>query len=996
MCVHKSTNFAKLDIDDFVDNCEYEPPGKKITSSTGDLKILQHNIRGLNSKLAEIQQMLRTTLVPTVLLLSETWLKKHSPAPYLPGYKLERSDRTHKKGGGVCIFVSEKCRYKRRPDLEAGNNESLESCFIEIETPTSKMIVGSVYRPPNTNPDEFVTKLQALITQGKRTTRNIIIGLDHNLDLLKCDQHGATFKFMDMLYDQKLIPTITKPTRITTSSATLIDNIIINLELAVDTTSGILEENISDHLPCYNLIGGFNIKKEKSQMITTRDMRPKRIAALKNKLETYPDLLLPQHGQPTDSQFEEFHEKLLKEINHFLPECTRKVHPHQIRQEPWVSTGLLISIKKCKRYYKAHLRNRTCQKTYQKYIAYNNQLKKTKRAAKRTFYEEQCNEHKGNTKKLWKTINKVIRKTNNKTEVIESLKIGELKSTCGKEIVNEFAKYFSTVGDKLAKGMAKPTNSVDSYLSKITRNPNSIYLLPVTPLEIVKIIKGLKPKLSSGLDDINNKLLKELSAYIVVPLSMIVNSSLSSGIFPQKMKAAKVVPLYKSKDRDLTTNYRPISLLLTLSKILEKVIYSRVYKFLKKTNQLFASQYGFRKQHSCEHAVGELIACITKGMEVGKITAGIFLDLSKAFDSLEHEVVYKKLEMYGIRGVCLDWFKSYLSNRSMIVECKAGDTSKKFTSEQMSVQFGTPQGSCLGPLIFLIFCNDIEKQLTFLSCIQFADDTTLYITHTNLNYIRFCVETDLSTLQDWFLANKLTLNVGKSVCILFGQKNGQKENLNARLGDENIPQVKSTKFLGIWIDDALSWNEHVTKTILKLKSRLNLLQVGKNFLSKHALRILYFAQIHSVLAYGIAMWGSLISQGNLNKLQKIQNTCVSTIEGQKRSTEKSSFTNLKILSVTQTIDLELEKLWHKYQLDMLPSRLMEIMSTDHMDHTLEKTHNYNTRNKNIRNIPMAKQNKYHKSFLVEGIKKYSGLPAKLHGITNYPSFCKQLKMSKFQ
>ena len=597
---------------------------------------------------------------------------------------------------------------------------------------------------------------------------------------------------------------------------------------------------------------------------------------------------------------------------------------------------------------------------------------------------------------MWNTINKVIRKTNNKTEIIESLKIGSLQSTCGKEIANEFAKYFSTVGEKLAKGMAKPTNSVDSYLSKVSRNPMSIFLSPVSPLEVTKIINGLKPKLSSGIDDINNKLLKELTEYIAVPLSQIVNKSLTDGIFPQKMKSAKVVPLYKSKDKDLTTNYRPISLLLTLSKIMEKIIYSRVYNFLNETNQLFVSQYGFRKSHSCEHAVGELIANITKGMEDGKITAGIFLDLSKAFDMLEHDVVYKKLEMYGIRGVCLEWFKSYLTNRSMVVECKAGDSREKCTSELMPVRFGTPQGSCLGPLIFLIFCNDIQKQLTLLSCIQFADDTTLYITHTNLNYIRFCIETDLRTLQDWFLANKLTLNVGKSVCILFGQKAGRTESLDVKLGKEKIPQVKSTKFLGMWIDDALTWNEHVTKTILKLKSRLNLLQVGKNFLSKHALKVLYFAQLHSVLAYGIVMWGSLTSQGNLNKLQKIQNACVRIIDGQKRTTEKSSFTNLKILSVAQTIDLELEKLWHKYQLGILPPGLIKIMSTDHKDHTLSKTHNYNTRKKNINNIPMAKQKKYQNSFLVKGIKKYSDLPIELQGLSNYASFCKQLKKLKFQ
>ena len=544
--------------------------------------------------------------------------------------------------------------------------------------------------------------------------------------------------------------------------------------------------------------------------------------------------------------------------------------------------------------------------------------------------------------------------------------------------------------------MAKPNHSVDSYLSKVNRNPNSIYLSPVSPLEIIKLINGLKPILSSGIDDINNKLLKELKDYIAEPLSQIINNSLTEGVFPQKMKSAKVVPLYKNKDKDLTMNYRPISLLLTLSKILEKVIYSRVYSFLNETNQLFVSQYGFRKRHSCEHAVGELIANITKGIENGKMTAGIFLDLSKAFDTLEHDVVYKKLEMYGIRGVCLDWFKSYLMNRSMIVECKAGDSGEKCTSELMPVKFGTPQGSCLGPLIFLIFCNDIQKQLIFLSCIQFADDTTLYITHTKLNYIRFCIEMDLRTLQDWFLANKLTLNVGKSVCILFGQKSGCTESLDIKLGNEKIPQVKSTKFLGMWIDDALTWNEHVTKTILKLKSRLNLLNVGKNFLSKHALRVLYFAQLHSVLAYGIVMWGSLTSQGNVNKLQKIQNACVRIIDGQKRTTDKSSFTNLQILSVAQTIDLELEKLWHKYQLGILPPRLIEIMSTDQKDHTLLKVHNYNTRKKNINNIPMAKQQKYQNSFLVEGIKKYSELPTELQGVTNYASFCKQLKKLKFK
>ena len=198
-------------------------------------------------------------------------------------------------------------------------------------------------------------------------------------------------------------------------------------------------------------------------------------------------------------------------------------------------------------------------------------------------------------------------------------------------------------------------------------------------------------------------------------------------------------------------------------------MYKRVYNFLIKTNQLYCSQYGFRKNHACDQAVGELVANIIKGIEQHKLTASVFLDLSKAFDSLEHNVIFKKLSRYGLRGQCLDWFKSYLQERKLLVSCKTSDTGSTKTSRLHDINFGTAQGSCLGPLIFLIFCNDLQRHLLFLECIQFADDTTLYITHQNLSYIRFCLEHDLNILQDWFLANKLTLNIGKSVCILFGK-----------------------------------------------------------------------------------------------------------------------------------------------------------------------------------------------------------------------------------
>ena len=367
------------------------------------------------------------------------------------------------------------------------------------------------------------------------------------MDLLKCDVHHRTQAFLEMLYDSKITPTITKPTRITTSSTTLIDNILVNVELSGNVSSGIIEEHISDHLPCYNLISGIRVKKWPTLEVTSRDIRPKNIRALKRRLESDPQLLLPQHENCVDSQFDEFHKKLLDEIDHFLPERTRNINPRSIRREPWVSQGLLISIKQCKRLYRKHLKNRSNEQVHTKYKRYNAELKRTKRAAMKHHYNSKCTEHRDNTKKLWHTINQVIKKTNNKTDVIEALKIDNVQITDGSLIVNEFGKYYSNVGKNLAQGMPKPRRTVESYLNEVKSNQNSIFLNLVTNLEVCKIIGKLLPKHSSGLDNINNKILKEIGDLISDPLTIIFNNSLCKGVFPGAMKMAKVVPLYNKE-----------------------------------------------------------------------------------------------------------------------------------------------------------------------------------------------------------------------------------------------------------------------------------------------------------------------------------------------------------------------------------------------------------------------------------------------------------------
>ena len=365
---------------------------------------------------------------------------------------------------------------------------------------------------------------------------------------------------------------------------------------------------------------------------------------------------------------------------------------------------------------------------------------------------------------MWKLINSIINKNNDKRCVIDFLSVGNLTSKDPKNIVNGLADHFAKVGKKFASCIPPSKTSIDDYIMRIGQNPKSLLFYPTTEIEIANIIDEMVAKQSSGWDGIANKLIKNIKSCLVTPLNILFNQSMTEGIFPNIMKTALVTPLYKSGQKSICTNYRPISLLITLSKILEKIIYKRTYNFLMKTDQIYQSQYGFRKKHSCEHAIQELLGTILKGFENNEYTCAVFLDLSKAFDSLEHEILIEKLTRYGVRGVALEWYKSYLSNRCLKVKCLAGEPSEHCTSDTYNITHGVPQGSILGPLLFLVYCNDLPKVLEYINCILFADDTTLYKKHSNLNYLMWCMSEELKRLMDWFAANKLTLNLNKSVC----------------------------------------------------------------------------------------------------------------------------------------------------------------------------------------------------------------------------------------
>ena len=229
--------------------------------------------------------------------------------------------------------------------------------------------------------------------------------------------------------------------------------------------------------------------------------------------------------------------------------------------------------------------------------------------------------------------------------------------------------------------------------------------------------------------------------------------------------------------------------------------------------------------------MGELVGEIVKGHEHKKHTVAVFLDLTKAFDTLCHKVLLSKLERYGIRGISWNWFESYLRERKLRTKCITESEGRTEYSEYYNIDYGTPQGSCLGPLLFLIFTNDLHHCVENGNCLLFADDTTLYFTHQNITYLKWDIEKDLKRVMDWFKANKLTLNVNKTECVLFNYK-PLKENFSIDIGNTTITNTDNAKFLGLWLDQNLTFRKHANILIIKLKQNTNLLKVSNKFLTK--------------------------------------------------------------------------------------------------------------------------------------------------------------------
>ena len=403
-------------------------------------------------------------------------------------------------------------------------------------------------------------------------------------------------------------------------------------------------------------------------------------------------------------------------------------------------------------------------------------------------------------------------------------------------MATEINSFFCSVGKTLSDKLPPPKTNFKDYLRKKHLPP--FLLKSVTEKVVLEFISSMKNKKSPGPDAINIKILKQVAHIIITPLTHIINLSLKHGVFPDKIKLAHVVPIFKKGDQTHCSNYRPISLLSCFHKLFEKIVKSKLDEYLKTNNILYKYQFGFRKSHSTNLAIVEVIDKIYTHLNQNMYGLGIFLDLKKAFDTVDHEILLSKLEHYGIEGNALNWFKSYLTNRRQCTKING-----KLSPEE-TVVCGVPQGSVLGPLLFIIYINDMVNSLKYTHPKLFADDTNIFLFHKDLKTLYSNANEDLHSLSNWLIANKLSLSVGndKDSRYTIYSPTKLKPNINLpklHVGDCEIPRTSSVKYLGLHIDENLNFKGHIDQLKDKIKKYTTLFGENPHKLAKHCLRVLH-------------------------------------------------------------------------------------------------------------------------------------------------------------
>ena len=770
---------------------------------------------------------------PNVLLFSEHWMSKENATfVKIEGYDLislyAREEMMH---GGVCIYCGKNSSYKEDKDI---NNMSIEGnieCAAVYQAKSSLLFL-CLYRRGVGVFEVFIQRIREILEHiyCKYPKYKVIIAGDFNVNFLET-QNNKVKEILDIFNVYNFKQCIFKPTRECGQSATLIDNVFCNFS---EIISYVLNTALSDHHSQIAHIKGSDRNGNNVKYIYRRVFPRSKTESFKQEMGQI-DWSGVYGCRTVDEAYSQFLTLITDIFNVLFPvkKCFCKKTNNY-----WITGGIKKSCTTKRILYFKKIRGLISSQYFNNYSKI---LKKVTKQAKKISNTQYIKNADNKIKAVWKLTKDITGNNRNDATILENF---SKKYSDSHKILNNLNKYFNNACPTVGKSVNHdfPLNTV----------MQSIFLGPVTGHETLKVIKSLKNKKSTGDDNLPVTIIKEIAEFITEPLTYIINLCFKTGVYPNLLKNALVKAIHKKGDVDQEANYRPISLLCNFGKIFEKLIYSRLINFLEGHSIISDRQNGFRKKKSTIRAIYQAISTVLTSLNNDKVTMAMCMDLSKAFDSVNHKILGKKLENYGIRGNALKLVKSYLENRTQQV-IENDSYGRLFASDKVLVTKGVPQGSILGPLLYIMYTNELAD-LTGQHIVLYADDITLIFSEDNSSDMLINVDRACGILDRYFAASDLLLNIPKTQCVVFG--NRKETEFIFTYNGININSLKEVSFLGVQIDSRLDWGAHVENVAKSISRYCYALRVIAEHVGVDSAMSAYYAFIQSKVRYGLIFWGN--------------------------------------------------------------------------------------------------------------------------------------------